>query len=90
MTLHLQANGLDERFNQTLQTMLSKYVSSEKTTWNHYVSSCAFAYNTSKHDSTKYTPFQLMFWRQPTLPIDIELRKTTPEEERLAIENYRL
>eukprot|EP00731_Ephydatia_muelleri_P010832 Em0005g1418a len=34
---HPQANGLDERFNQTLQNMLVKYVSSKKDMWSHYL-----------------------------------------------------
>lgn len=57
---------------------------SKKTTWSHYVSSCAFAYSTSRHEFTKqkFTPLLMMFWHQPTLPIDndIDLRKTTPKE----------
>eukprot|EP00731_Ephydatia_muelleri_P017202 Em0010g300a len=65
---HPQANGLDERFNQTLQNMLVKYVSSKKDMWSHYLDTCAFAYNTSRHDSTKYTPFMLrIFWRSSKL-----------------------
>eukprot|EP00731_Ephydatia_muelleri_P025646 Em0017g729a len=68
---HPQANGLDERFNQTLQNMLVKYVDM----WSHYLDTCAFAYNTSRHDSTKYTPFMLMFGRRATLPIDVELER---------------
>ncbi|KAL5487221.1 hypothetical protein EMCRGX_G019798 [Ephydatia muelleri] len=77
---HPQANGLDERFNQTLQNMLVKYVSSKKDMWSHYLDTCAFAYNTSRHDSTKYTPFMLMFGRRATLPIDVELERQCSED----------
>eukprot|EP00731_Ephydatia_muelleri_P032772 Em0024g316a len=73
---HPQANGLDERFNQTLQNMLVKYVDM----WSHYLDTCAFAYNTSRHDSTKYTPFMLMFGRRATLPIDVELERQCSED----------
>eukprot|EP00731_Ephydatia_muelleri_P033592 Em0033g8a len=71
-----KANGLDERFNQTLQNMLVKYVDM----WSHYLDTCAFAYNTSRHDSTKYTPFMLMFGRRATLPIDVELERQCSED----------
>ena len=39
-----------------------------------------FAYNTSRHESSKFTPFELMFGRQATLPVDVEFRKASPEE----------
>ena len=44
-----QANGLDERFSQTLQKMLVKYVASKQELWEDYLDMCVFAYNTSKH-----------------------------------------
>ena len=71
---------MDERFNQTIQNMLVKFVGSHKGTWSSYLDTCAFAYNTSRHDSTKMTPFEVMFGRTATLPIDVKLRKSTPEE----------
>ena len=41
---------------------------------------CVFAYNTSRHESIKFTPFELMFGRKATLPIDVELQNASPEE----------
>ena len=76
----MQANGLDERWNQTLQNMLVKFVHSRKTAWGSFLDTCVFAYNTSRHESTRFKPFELMFNRQATLPIDIEFRKALPEE----------
>lgn len=44
-----KANGLDERFNQTLQRMLVKYLNSEhKDEWDEFLETCVFAYNTSR------------------------------------------
>ena len=77
---HPQANGLDERFNQTLQNMLVKFVHSKRCAWSSFLDTCVFAYNTSRQESTQFTPFELMFGRRATLPIDISLRKTLPEE----------
>ena len=80
MYVNLQANGLDERFNQTLQNMLVKFVHSKKETWSSFLDTCVFAYNTSRHESTRFTPFELMFGRRATLPIDLELQKASPKE----------
>ena len=59
--LQIQANGLDERFNQT---MLSKFVQENKESWDGFLDTCTFAYNTSCHKSTLHTPFEVMFGRQ--------------------------
>ena len=80
MFLLLKANGLDERFNQTIQTMLVKFVSSEKNEWSRFIDTCVFAYNTSRHESTKFTPFEVMFNRTATLPINIAMRNRSPED----------
>ena len=70
-----------ERFNQTLQRMLAKFVNSKKTQWSSFLDTCVFAYNTSRHDSTRFTPFELMFGRCATLPVDLEVQPALPEEE---------
>ncbi len=45
----LKANGLDERFNQTLQRMLVKYLNTEnRDTWDEFLDTCTFAYNNSR------------------------------------------
>ena len=85
ISFFLQANGLDERFNQTLQTMLVKFVSNKKKEWNSYLDTCVFAYNTSRHESSKFTPFQLMFGRKATLLIDLDTSRAEPEEK---VEKY--
>ena len=55
---------VSERFNQTLQNMLAQFVSTKKEMWSSYLDTCVFAYNTSRHESTKYCPFELMFGRK--------------------------
>ena len=60
-----------ERFNQTIQTMLVKFIESKKETWQDYLDTCVYAYNTSRHDSSKFTLFELMFGRQAVIPVDI-------------------
>ena len=50
----MQANGLDERWNQTLQQMLVKFTSTKKELWEDFLDTSVFAYNTSRHDSSRY------------------------------------
>ena len=82
-----QANGLVERFNQTLQRMLTKYVHTQKKKWSSFLDTCVFAYNTSRHEASQFTPFELMFSRRATLPIDLDIKKSTPEQEVLCYAN---
>ena len=63
---HPQSNGLDERFNQTLQRQLLKFVDSEPEQWDLYLDAILFSYRVSQQESTKYSPFFLVHGRQAT------------------------
>jgi len=76
-----QTNGLVERFNRTLATMISMYVDSKHRDWDRYIPYLIFAYNTTIHPATKESPFFLMYGREPRLPIDVALRPRIPLEE---------
>ena len=70
---HPQSNGLDERFNQTLQRQLLKFVEEKQPDWDLYIDSILFSYRISRQDSTKQSPFVLLFGRQARLPIEFNL-----------------
>ena len=59
--------------------MLVKYVEQKKNEWENFLDTCVFAYNTSKHDSSEFSPFELMFFRKAVLPIDINTEATDVE-----------
>lgn len=61
---HPQGNGTTERFNRTLMNMLG-------TLEPQHLDAMTHAYNCTRHDSTGYTPYFLMFGRQPRLPVDL-------------------
>ena len=69
-----QSNGLDERFNQTLQRQLMKFADSEQTNWDQYLDAILFSYRISIQDSTKYSPFFLVYGRHPHLSIEFNMR----------------
>ena len=51
--------------------MIVKFVEEKKEKWEDYLFTCVYAYNTSKHESSKYAPFTVMFGRQAVLPVEV-------------------
>ncbi len=52
--------------------MLSKYISPNQKDWDIYLPMLVSAYNTSTHESTKQTPYNMLFGRESSLPIDLQ------------------
>ncbi len=80
LAYHPQTNGLVERFNQTVQRSLLKMVQESEKKWENYLESVLFAYRTSKQASTKYSPFFLLYGREPRLPVDSMIGDNTVSE----------
>ena len=75
---HPQGNGQCERFNSTLCNMLGTLSEEEKSDWKSYLGCMTHAYNCTKHASTTYSPYYLMFGRHPRLTIDVEFGLNKP------------
>lgn len=61
--------------------MIVKFVGERKESWEDYLDTCVYAYNnTSRHESLKFSPFELMFGRKAVLPIELETATEDPEE----------
>ena len=77
--------------NKVLVTMLQRTIGMHKSNWHLMVFLALRAYQTSVKDATGFTPFQLVYGLEATLPIECEipslklvvefLSNTSPEEK---------
>lgn len=84
---HAMGNGMVERFNRTLLSMLGTLSLDEKKDWKSHVSPLVHAYNSTRHESTSRSPFFLMFGRHPRLPVDMML-DVPNEDPKLSYHSY--
>ena len=81
---HPQSNAKVERFHRTLHDVLSKLLKDDSTVWDLYLNQALAAIRFSHNDSSKFSPFFLMYNRDVVLPIDNILkprRKYVGEEQ---------
>ena len=67
---HPQFDGLFERLNRTLISMLTKYCSNSPNDWDLWLSPLLDAHRSAKQASTGYSSFELVYGRSPQLPAD--------------------
>ena len=60
--------GLVERFNRTWKDIVSMYVHESQRDWDEWLGMACYAYNASRHTTTGYTPFELMYGREAATP----------------------
>jgi len=68
---HPMGNGACERMNRTLLKMLGTLDDEKKSSWRKYIATLVHFYNCTPHESTGYSPYRLMFGREPKLPVDV-------------------
>ena len=77
---HPEGNGLFERMNKTLLGMLGTLSEKHKSHWKDYLNLLLHAYNCTRHNTTSYSPYFLIFGRHPKLSLDIILGSLNSEE----------
>ena len=76
-----QGNAQCERFNRTLIDMLGTMPIEHKKEWQEWVSAMTHAYNCTVSKTTGYSPYFLMYGREPQLPIDKEFNLPNTREQ---------
>ena len=74
-----ESDGMVERFNRTLEAMLSMFVAENQWDWDEFLPMLIMAHRSTPHDSTKYSPKMLMMGRESSLPIGVMMG--IPREE---------
>ena len=78
---HPQTDGLVERFNSTLKSMLKKIAKDDPTEWDRWLPYLLFAYREVPNESTGFAPFELLFGRHVRGRLDI-LRESWEAESK--------
>jgi len=67
---HPEANGQVEIYNKFLKNLLSKATEDGSNTWDLQLNACLTAIRCAPSESTRYSPFFLLYGRDPVLPLD--------------------
>ncbi|KAL0195135.1 hypothetical protein M9458_008707, partial [Cirrhinus mrigala] len=89
---HPQTDGLVERFNQTLKQMLKRVAAEDRKDWDLMLPYVLFGVREVPQASTGFTPFELLFGRQPRGLLDVAREaweQQQPAPLRSAIEHVR-
>ena len=85
---HPQIDGLVEKFNSTLQNMIAKSTDPNTMEWDKRLPLLLFAYRSVIQESTKESPFFLVYGRDPQLPTG-SLLEQSPTTYPVDVEDYR-
>ena len=55
-----------------------RVINEEQDNWEDNIESVLFCYRASKNDSTKFSPFFLVYGREPRLPIEMKIEGSAP------------
>ncbi|XP_073785929.1 uncharacterized protein [Danio rerio] len=88
---HPQTDGLVERFNKTLKQMLRRVVAEDGRDWDLMIPYMLFGIREVPQASTGFTPFELLFSRQPRGLLDVARQawEQEPAPQQSVIEHVR-
>jgi transposase InsO family protein len=68
---HPKSDGMAERFDKTLASMLRAYIDEHQRDWDTHLPYLMMAYRSAEHEATGCTPNSLMIGREVAAPLDI-------------------
>ena len=84
---HPMCNGLAEKFNGTMKSMLKRLCSEQPRQWQRYINPLLFAYREVPQESTGFSPFELLYGRAVKGPMTILKQLWTKEVEEPEVKN---
>ncbi|KAL7631477.1 UNVERIFIED_CONTAM: hypothetical protein RMT77_018226 [Armadillidium vulgare] len=84
---HPMCNGLVEKFNGTLKTMLKRLCREQPNKWHKFLGPLLFAYREAPQESTGFAPFELLYGRTIRGPLQIMKELWTGETHEPEIRN---
>ena len=84
---HPMCNGLTEKFNVTMKSMLKRLCSEQPRQWYRYINPLLFAYREVPQESTGFSPFELLYGRAVRGPMTILKQLWTKEVEEPEVKN---
>eukprot|EP00253_Pinus_taeda_P024658 PITA_24658 len=78
---HPQANGQVESSNKVIESILTKTITSHRRDWVARLPEALWAYRTTWRSTTGYSPYQLVFGKQPIFPIEFEIQTLRTAQE---------
>ena len=66
---HPRGNGLVERQNRTLLTLLRVYTSRRMQDWDEHIDGVLGAYNSTRHATTGFSPYMLHHGAKKSIPL---------------------
>ena len=82
---HPQANGHVERYHSVIKTMLAKLVNSKTSNWLDKLPAALWSHRISSSNSTGFSPYFLMYARDPPVPFQKVLTEDFDEEDRFGV-----
>ena len=63
-------DGQNERVKKLVANMIQTYVMNNPTMWEYYLHLAEFAYNNGYRDSTKMSPFEVLYGQKCRTPVN--------------------
>jgi len=85
---HPASNGNIERLHRTMNSLIRKTVNSAHRDWDFWLPHLMCAYNSTRHDTTGFSPNRLMFNREIRMPIDLVLSDREDLKQWLSYDDF--